>query len=142
MITGINHITIAVSNLDTSFEFYVELLGMKPHARWNSGAYLSLGGVWFCLSCDNAKPSQDYTHLALDVTQQGYETVKTKLLEAGIKAWKDNKSEGDSFYFSDPDGHKLELHVGDLQSRLAHIKSAAYDGLELFNSHESNANKG
>ncbi len=43
MLRGLNHITIAVGDLDTSFDFYIQLLGFKPLARWDAGAYLSLG---------------------------------------------------------------------------------------------------
>ena len=66
MLRGLNHITIAVGDLDTSFDFYTQLLGFKPHARWDAGAYLSLGDLWICLSCDTAVSSQDYSHVALD----------------------------------------------------------------------------
>ncbi|OYQ98817.1 hypothetical protein B9P90_05980 [Citrobacter freundii] len=45
--------------------------------------------------------------------------------------WKDNKSEGQSFYFFDPDGHKLELHVGDLSSRLAQCREKPYSGIRF-----------
>ncbi|GHL45122.1 hypothetical protein ECZU28_51170 [Escherichia coli] len=31
------------------------------------------------------------------------------LAQAGAEVWKDNRSEGASYYFLDPDGHKLEL---------------------------------
>ena len=44
MLTGLNHLTLAVSDLDRSFEFYRHLLGFTPHARWQGGAYL-VGGV-------------------------------------------------------------------------------------------------
>lgn len=30
MITGINHITLSVSNVDRSFAFYAEVLGFTP----------------------------------------------------------------------------------------------------------------
>lgn len=43
----------------------------------------------------------------------------------------DNKSEGQSFYFLDPDGHKLELHVGDLASRLAQCREKPYSGMRF-----------
>ena len=45
MLTGINHITLAVTDLDRSMEFYIDILGMKPHVRWDRGAYLTAGGV-------------------------------------------------------------------------------------------------
>jgi catechol 2,3-dioxygenase-like lactoylglutathione lyase family enzyme len=32
--------------------FYHQLLGMTLHARWDSGAYLSCGDLWLCLSLD------------------------------------------------------------------------------------------
>jgi len=36
MITGVNHITLAVRDLDRSFRFYVETLGIE--GRWRDGA--------------------------------------------------------------------------------------------------------
>jgi glutathione S-transferase fosA5 len=45
MISGVNHITLAVRDLECSFRFYVETLGAKPLARWSRGAYLLAGDV-------------------------------------------------------------------------------------------------
>lgn len=50
MLTGLNHLTLAVSDVNRSFNFYNNLLGFVPHARWQTGAYLSLGELWLCLS--------------------------------------------------------------------------------------------
>jgi hypothetical protein len=46
--------------------------------------------------------------------------------------WKSNRSEGDSFYFLDPDGHQLEAHVGSLESRLAQCRLRPYAGMRFF----------
>lgn len=129
MLQGLNHITIAVSDLERSLAFYTGLLGMKAHVRWDGGAYLSLGGVWFCLSCDKPAPSLDYSHIALDIAEQSFAEFVTKLREAGIAEWQQNSSEGQSVYFSDPDGHWLEAHCGNLQTRLDALKSMPYAGL-------------
>ncbi|MCX4026563.1 fosfomycin resistance glutathione transferase [Endozoicomonas sp. SM1973] len=132
MINGINHITLAVNNLDKPFEFYVKVLGFKPHAKWNKGAYLSVGELWFCLSVDHAQPSKDYTHIAFDVSEQDFPVLKDRLIAMGVRQWKVNTSEGSSLYILDPDGHKLEIHVGSLQSRLDALKNNPYPGLELY----------
>lgn len=129
MLRGLNHITIAVNDLELSLNFYTYLLEMKPHVRWDNGAYLSLGDVWFCLSCDEAKPSQDYCHIALDVAEENFNSVSEKLRAANVVEWKKNRSEGDSLYLLDPDGHKLEIHSGNLESRLESLKSKPYQGL-------------
>lgn len=131
MLQGINHITFAVSNLEKSLHFYEKLLGFTCHAIWNKGAYLTLGNLWFCLSLDDVKPALDYTHISFSVAPQHFLFVKEKLLAANVISWKENRSEGESFYFLDPDGHKLEIHVGDLQSRLASLKEKPYEGLAI-----------
>ena len=129
MLKGLNHITIAVSNLEQSLLFYSDLLGMKAHVRWDKGAYLSLGDLWICLSCDEVSPAKDYSHLAFDLAEQDFPAFATKLCQADVKQWKQNKSEGQSLYFLDPDGHQLEVHSGDLQSRLDSLKTMPYSGL-------------
>ncbi|WP_240223898.1 fosfomycin resistance glutathione transferase [Rheinheimera hassiensis] len=129
MLQGLNHITIAVSDLERSLAFYTELLGMKAHVRWDGGAYLSLGGVWFCLSCGKSSPGLDYSHIALDIAEQNFAEFVTKLREAGVAEWQQNSSEGQSVYFFDPNGHKLEAHCGNLQTRLDALKHKPYSGL-------------
>ncbi len=129
MLQGLNHITIAVSDLDRSLEFYTEFVGMKAVVRWDTGAYLTLGDVWFCLSCDQVQPAQDYSHLAFSIATADFCPFAQKLKDAGIVEWKQNSSEGSSLYFLDPDGHKLEAHCGDLQSRLNALKTKPYAGL-------------
>lgn len=135
MIGGINHITLAVSDLERSFTFYTDLLGCRPVARWARGAYLMAGDMWLALVVDDtvretARP--DYSHIALSCQAQTFEDLVRRLEFAGCTAWSANRSEGASYYFSDPDGHKLELHVGDLNSRLAHMKAEPKTDIEFF----------
>ncbi|MFV8458130.1 fosfomycin resistance glutathione transferase [Vibrio owensii] len=130
MLTGLNHITIAVSDLQRSLDFYINALGFKGHVKWKQGAYLSLGDLWFCLSVDKLDEKSDYSHIAFSISQQDFTDFSHKLIQLNIAQWKENKSEGDSLYLLDPDGHKLEIHSGDLYSRLESIKHQPYEGLE------------
>ena len=130
MLTGLNHITIAVSDLERSLDFYINALGFKGHVKWKQGAYLSLGDLWLCLSVDKPDEKSDYSHIAFSISQQDFADFSHKLIQFDIAQWKENKSEGDSLYLLDPDGHKLEIHSGDLYSRLESIKHQPYEGLE------------
>lgn len=135
MINGINHLTLSVADLDRSFTFYTEVLGCRPVARWGHGAYLVVGELWLCLSLDpetRSGPSPEYTHIALSVRRADFAEASERVVRAGARRWKTNRSEGDSLYFLDPDGHKLELHVGDLESRLAACREAPYEGMVFF----------
>mgnify|MGYP002700389760 CR=1 FL=1 len=132
MLTGINHITISVTNLVVSFDFYTTILGMKPEVKWDAGAYLSVGDLWVCLALERAVPSKDYSHIGFSIREQDFEEYCSMLVSLGIEEWKDNSSEGVSLYILDPDGHKLEVHVGNLNSRLRDLKKKPYKGLQWF----------
>ena len=138
MLKGLNHITLASCDLQTSINFYQKLLGMKLHAKWDRGAYLECGDLWLCLSLDSKRSfinpeASDYTHYAFSIEEKDFEHFLLSLEEAGIPIWKDNKSEGKSCYFLDPDGHKLEAHVGGLSDRLEACRKSPYDGMVFFN---------
>ena len=121
MINGVNHITFAVRDLKESIKFYKNLLGLKLVAHWDKGAYLLAGNMWIALNVDatvRAEPATDYSHIAFNVLSTEYPKLKERLIKAGVETFKENTSEGDSFYFLDPNGHKLELHYNTLEHRL------------------------
>ncbi|MDJ0634193.1 MAG: fosfomycin resistance glutathione transferase [Xenococcaceae cyanobacterium MO_188.B29] len=135
MISGINHLTLAVSCLEKSFQFYTQTLGCKPLAKWKRGAYLLAGDLWLCLSLDSntcSKISPDYTHIAFTVSLEEFDRYKRKIRELNLRLWKENTSEGDSLYIIDPDNHKLELHVGNWQTRLAATQQNPYENMIFF----------
>ncbi len=131
MIKGINHITISVQNLEESFSFYKDVLGFKPLVRHSRGAYFLAGDFWFCLDFDRQIPKVElpaYTHFAFTVDHNDFVNASEKVRSSGAKIWKENRSEGDSIYFLDPNGYQLELHVGNWQSRIESMKHT--DGAE------------
>lgn len=137
MLQSLNHLTLAVSDLQKSVTFWHELLGLTLHACWDTGAYLTCGDLWLCLSYDEARryvPPQesDYTHYAFTVAKDDFALLSRRLEQSGVTVWKQNKSEGASFYFLDPDGHKLELHVGNLAARLAACREKPYAGMVFY----------
>jgi catechol 2,3-dioxygenase-like lactoylglutathione lyase family enzyme len=131
MIGGVNHLTFSVSNLATSIAFYADTLGFRLVARWPRGAYLLAGTTWIALlldarTRDGALP--EYTHVAFDVAPSDFDAASARIRSSGAKVWQENKSEGASLYFLDPDGHELEIHASDLAARLR----APWDGLEVL----------
>lgn len=99
MLNGLNHITIAVSDVSRSFDFYVSTLGFIPKARWTNGAYLCLGNLWFCLSADSVASQDEYTHYAFSIRSEDFDAFANYLKSSGVTEWKTNKSEGKSIYF-------------------------------------------
>ena len=135
MITGLSHITLSVRDLALSFEFYSGALGLQPRLRWPQGAYLSAGGLWLALTVDDTTrrgPLPEYTHLAFEVPDERFAAMAAKLRRLGVVEWQPNTSEGDSLYFLDPDGHKLEVHASTLEKRLAHARAQSRADDEFF----------
>ena len=133
MLTGLNHLTLSVRDLARSVAFYRDMLGLRLHARWDRGAYLSAGDLWLCLSLDGqgtaALASPAYTHYAFSISQHDFPAFAARLRAAGVPEWQENRSAGDSLYFLDPDGHQLEAHTGSLAQRLAACRAAPYQGM-------------
>lgn len=130
-VSGLNHVTLAVSDLDRSLAFYRDLLGMALRARWPEGAYLEAGSLWLCLALGPVSRREDYTHLAFDVAPGDFDALGAAV-RAAAPVWRENRSEGASLYALDPDGHRLELHVGSLRSRLAHYRARPEGGVTVF----------
>ncbi len=133
MINGINHITLAVSNLEKSICFYTEVLGLKLKGKWHKGAYLLAGEMWIALNLDENRvfdDSNDYTHIAFNTSKDDFNVLKEKLEQSNVITFKENLSEGASYYFLDPDGHKLELHYNTLEDRLKWAKESNWSDFE------------
>jgi catechol 2,3-dioxygenase-like lactoylglutathione lyase family enzyme len=115
----INHVSMAVTDVEKSAAFYSKLLGLKEVSRpENGGVNLGLGtsflGVYkipqpgrvhhFCLGVDDYDP----VRIAARLKQQG--------IEPRIDANPANRtSGGDQLYFNDPDGAIVQLAANGYQ---------------------------
>lgn len=100
-VSGLNRLTLAVSDLERSVAFYREVLGCTPRAIWSDGAYMEAGTVWLCLSKDaevRTAPHPDYSHIAFDVEAASFDALCAAVV-AEAPVWKQNTSEGLSLYF-------------------------------------------
>lgn len=137
MITGINHLTLAVKDLDASLRFYTDVLDFQPVVRWSKGAYLTAGTCWLALALDPSTrpgPLPEETHVAFGVSDRDFPELVRRLRAADVGIWRENRSEGASLYFLDPDGHKLEIHVGSLQSRMVALDASPPADLTVYRS--------
>jgi catechol 2,3-dioxygenase-like lactoylglutathione lyase family enzyme len=134
MITGLNHLTLAVSDLERSVVFYSELLGFSIRMHGPSSAYLEAGTLWLALVLDptvrrGALP--EYSHAAFSIASAELPLFVQRLKGGGVVAWQESYR-SDSFYFVDPDGHKLELHSGDIHSRLVARAALPEPGVGIY----------
>ncbi|MDM9384038.1 VOC family protein [Chlorogloeopsis sp. ULAP01] len=135
MITGVNHITLSVRDLEESITFYTNVLYFRLLAKWPKGAYLSASDIWLALILDQKvreSPLPEYTHIGLTVSIENFPILSQRIQQSGAKIWQENKSEGASLYFLDPNDHKLEIHASDLDTRIKTAKASPWEGLEFF----------
>lgn len=130
---GVNHITLASGDVASAVAFYVGVLGCRLVARWPAGAYLVAGSTWLAIveGLPESRPRDDYSHVALDVAGHDFADLARRIVDSGTEVWQDNWTEGDSLYFLDPDGHKLEIHATSLAERLRSAAAAPWPGLSI-----------
>ncbi len=96
-------------------------------------AYFQAGTFWIALVKDENKEStSEYSHIAFNIEPKDFNNLKNKIKNYGAKEWQGNKTEGDSFYFFDPSGNKLEIHSTSLDDRIKHGKQNWNKDIEWF----------
>ena len=112
---GLDHVAIAVADLDRSEAFYREVMGLeRVYEEWDPPRVLASGGSGMALfpaGTDGVGVvgAPGILHFAFRVDREGFEAAQTALSERGIEFRFSDHGLSHSIYFKDPDGHQLEL---------------------------------
>jgi glyoxylase I family protein len=113
-VTGIDHIVLHVTDIERARKFYTDVLGMSVYRQNDRQVFLRAGGQGVALFRKHGdaalQTGNDMNHLALNVTDGSYETLKAQLEMHGV-AVSGRPGEDRCIYFQDPDGHRLQLMV-------------------------------
>jgi len=111
-VAGIDHVVLHVKDLARSKKFYIGLLGMEVEHESSWQLFLKCGnqGVALFETEDGAEihGGSEMNHMALRLKSGEYQKVKAVLEEAGCEV-SGRRGDPHCIYFSDPDGHRLQL---------------------------------
>jgi catechol 2,3-dioxygenase-like lactoylglutathione lyase family enzyme len=109
----INHVSLAVTDVETSAAFYKALLGLKEVSRpGNGGINLGLGDGF--LGLYKLPNPGTVNHFCIGVDDFDPDRMADRLKQQGIQATVDRNpanrtSGGDQLYFTDPDKTRVQL---------------------------------
>lgn len=112
--TGIDHVVLHVADLKRSIEFYTSILGMTEYRGGSGYMFLRCGeqviGLFEVGEGQDVDAGPELNHMAFNQSSGGYEAVKAVLEGHGIEVGA-RRGDPRCIYFSDPDGHRLQLNV-------------------------------
>ncbi len=133
MVNGISHVTLIVRDVEKSADFFRTVLGGKelydslgqPFSL-SREKFLLMGDLWLVLMQGEPIQNASYEHIAFSVSPENFDTLSERIAATGTKTRPGRQrieGEGRSIYFFDPDGHLLEVHCGDMMTRLGVYRS-------------------
>jgi catechol 2,3-dioxygenase-like lactoylglutathione lyase family enzyme len=119
-IEHIDHVALAVKDLKRAARWYREVLGLERRYEEAWGEIPTMLGAGntcialFPTTTPEPKPAPDYNmiamrHLAFRVDRKNFERAQAELGNRGMAYEFQDHDIAHSIYFSDPDGHRLEL---------------------------------
>jgi catechol-2,3-dioxygenase len=111
-VTGIDHVVLHVKDLAKSKKFYIDFLGMNIDHESSWQCFLKCGNQSVALfeveDEEEVHGGSEVNHMALRLASGELSRVKATLENAGIKV-NGRQNDPNCIYFSDPDGHRLQL---------------------------------
>ncbi len=106
---SLNHVTLSVSDVEKSRQFYSSILGVSVISKQNSGVNLGLGDSF--LGLHSIKEPPRVNHFCVGLDQFHVQVAATRLKQYGItpRVRKDKPE----VYFEDPDGITVQLENKD-----------------------------
>lgn len=133
MIKGLNHITLSVKNIEDTFIFYKDILKFKPIMKSKISCYFIIENTWIAFSLEDIQDERKlYSHIAFECEKSYLDEFRLIMKENNIIEWQKNITEGDSIYFLDPSGNKLELHCTKLTDRVSSGKKSWGNDVQWF----------
>jgi len=122
---GLDHIALAVSDVEESVKWYLEVLGLeRQHEGSWDGIPIFVGkgatGIAFFpiskkkSSSGECNPAR-VLHFALRADRKNFERAQQELKQRRIAFHFEDHGIAYSIYFCDPDGHELEITTYELE---------------------------
>ena len=102
---SLNHVTLAVRDVDASQRFYEQVLGVSEVSRQFNGVNLGLGDSF--LGLYDIEPKGQIHHFCVGVTDFDIEGHAGELADLGVQP--QIRQDRPELYFADPDGITVQL---------------------------------
>src|SRR6267378_1793504 len=122
---GIDHVATSVRDVEAAANWYIDVLGFerRHQGMWDGiPVFIGKGTTSIALFPAQSNPTSASTarggvqmhHLAFRANRNNFLAAQEELKQRGIQFEFQDHEISHSIYFSDPDGHKLEITTYDL----------------------------